>query len=151
MSRPFIPIEERFHDKYIPEPNSGCWLWMGAISNTGYGNLGKGGRGGGAIWAHRLSYEIHKGPIPEGKFVCHKCDVSSCVNPDHLFLGDNSENMRDCYKKKRHTRKNKPKGVIWIERRKKWRAYIVDKKFTHLGYFDTEEEAYEALVRANRE
>ena len=148
MSRPFIPIEERFQDKYIPEPNSGCWLWIGSVGDDGYGNIGEGGRGSPNLKAHRVSYGIHKGPIPEGKDVCHKCDVTICVNPDHLFLGDDSENMKDCHNKNRHSKKNRPRGVIWIECRKKWRVYTSKGKFTHLGYFDTEEEAYEALVRA---
>jgi hypothetical protein len=84
----------RFHAKYIPEPNSGCWLWDGWVNGRGYGRFGKG-------LAHRISWELHRGPIPAGMNICHKCDVPPCVNPDHLFLGTQTDNMRDCARKGR--------------------------------------------------
>jgi len=71
---------ERFEAKFIPEPNSGCWLWFGA-SSDGYGYIGCGGRN---RLAHRVSYEIHRGPIPEGLELDHLCRLHCCVNPDHL-------------------------------------------------------------------
>lgn len=87
-----------FTDKIMPEPNSGCWLWTGAIRGDGYGNFTYQGRNHGA---HRVSWAFHHGPIPEGQNVCHKCDTPLCVNPDHLFLGSRSDNMRDMSKKGR--------------------------------------------------
>ena len=90
-----------FHDSYIPEPNSGCWIWSKCLSSTGYAVLQSGGFRG---YAHRFSYQHLKSKGEDmGKFhVCHKCDVPSCVNPDHLFLGTASDNMRDCMSKGRH-------------------------------------------------
>lgn len=97
-------LQERFDAKYIPEPNSGCWLWFGATQSSGrrkdaYGcmNIGPGKTAG----AHRISWHLHRGEAPAGMHVLHKCDVGLCVNPDHLFLGTHSDNMRDAVQKGR--------------------------------------------------
>lgn len=90
-------------DRAIPEPNSGCWLWLGAMQTSGYGKV-KEPKSRRAIGAHRLSYSLHKGPIPDGMDVCHKCDTKLCVNPDHLFVGTRAENIRDCIAKGRISR-----------------------------------------------
>ena len=71
-------IEERFWERVAK--SEGCWLWTGPDSGNGYGLIGKGGRGGGVKYVHRLSYEIHFGEIPPKMQVCHTCDVRSCVN-----------------------------------------------------------------------
>jgi len=94
-------LQERFDDKWTPEPYSGCWLWTAARSPSGYGRIGIGGRAGNARQAHRISWGLHRGEIPKGKEVCHRCDTPSCVNPDHLFLGSHQENMRDAVQKGR--------------------------------------------------
>jgi hypothetical protein len=88
----------------MPEPNSGCWLWLGAVNATGYGIIGLRGV---SVLAHRASYEAHVGPIPVGQLVCHKCDVRTCINPDHFFLGDNAANRADCAAKGRTARRGK--------------------------------------------
>ncbi len=93
---------DRFHDKTIPEPNSGCWLWLGGVHEFGYGVIGLGRRGEGTRKAHRVAWELYHGSIPSGQCVCHRCDVPSCVNPEHLFLGSLSDNMKDCASKGRN-------------------------------------------------
>lgn len=76
----------------------GCWLWTGYTSTFGYGMMRFMGK---SQNAHRLSWQVHRGPIPDGLSVLHKCDVPACVNPDHLFLGTQSDNMKDCASKGR--------------------------------------------------
>ncbi len=90
---------ERFEKKFSPEPNSGCWLWFGATARMGYGSFCFNGI---TRTASRISWEIYRGPIPDGMHVLHKCDVPACVNPDHLFLGNRHDNMSDCVRKGRH-------------------------------------------------
>jgi hypothetical protein len=90
----------RFERKYIEEPNTGCWLWSACGTKAGYGLFGYEGK---LQLAHRVSYKLHKGFIPEGMVVRHTCDTPSCVNPDHLELGTQGENIRESVRKGRHS------------------------------------------------
>lgn len=91
-------LRERFNSRHIPVPESGCWLWEGAVDRYGYGKIRDNCH---RVQAHRVSWILHNGPIPEGLCVLHKCDVPGCVNPDHLFLGTNKDNTQDALKKGR--------------------------------------------------
>lgn len=100
--RPTKTLEERFFAKV--DKSGDCWLWIGSLNPTGYGHASRGGR---VLGAHRLSYEIAHGPIPQGMSVLHRCDVRNCVNPAHLFLGTQAENVADMMRK---GRKVPPRG-----------------------------------------
>jgi hypothetical protein len=91
---------EWFEEKYTPEPNTGCWIWLQRMDKMGYGVAFFGPNRGGQL-AHRVAYELLVGPIPEGKYLCHKCDTPLCINPQHMFIGDDSSNLRDCVRKER--------------------------------------------------
>lgn len=88
----------RLADVYF-EPNTGCWLWSGRTDRYGYGVTILSGK---STLAHRASYIHHKGSIGDGLYVLHKCDVPSCVNPDHLYEGNHLDNMRDMRVRKRN-------------------------------------------------
>jgi len=78
--------------KYV-EKTSLCWLWSGSLNSNGYGMFFFGYQ---HQRAHRAAYELAVGPIPTGKLVLHKCNIRSCVNPDHLYVGTHSDNGIDC-------------------------------------------------------
>ena len=84
-----------------------CWLWEGMLSWGGYGLLKVSGR---KRRAHRISWELHNGPIPPGLLVLHKCDVRHCVRPDHLFLGTDLDNVVDMHIKGRGKAVAKPRN-----------------------------------------
>lgn len=92
---------ERFRRKTVKgEGENACWIFTGFIDKHGYG-LCRPGFGKLNVRAHRYAWIMKNGPIPHGMFVLHKCDVRACVNPDHLFLGSNRDNVDDMLKKER--------------------------------------------------
>ena len=97
MPQTIKPLEQRFWKKVNKTKN--CWLWIGCISKYGYGKIGANGK---TLLAPRVSWKIHFGQIPKGFCVLHKCDNSRCVNPKHLFLGTQADNIHDMYKKGRN-------------------------------------------------
>lgn len=80
----------RLFDKAIPEPNSGCVLWLGALNKDGYSNFSFRGR---SDLGHRASYILHRGEIPDDREIDHTCRVRCCVNPDHLELVTRAQNL----------------------------------------------------------
>lgn len=82
--------------------DNGCWEFTGYLNNKGYGEIGKGTRAEGLMLAHRASYEVHVGPIPDGMIIMHTCDNPKCFNPEHLQLGTMKDNYDDMVSKKRN-------------------------------------------------
>lgn len=91
-------LAERFWPKVKKRGPEECWEWAAYIDPQGYGRVRCDGE---TRLAHRVSYELHKGPIPDGMFACHHCDNRKCVNPKHLFVGRAIDNVRDMHRKGR--------------------------------------------------
>lgn len=100
MGAPRGSLGQRFWKKVTVGHASECWIWNGAKDLKGYGRINAGGNGR-ALLAHRVSWELENGEIAEGQCALHSCDVPSCVNPRHLFLGTIKDNNRDMWEKNR--------------------------------------------------
>lgn len=97
-----ISLIDRFDEKYQVVTETGCWIWNGSSNRGGYGQFHM---PSGPWLAHRVSWLLSKGWIPDGSHVLHKCDTPACVNPDHLFLGTDKDNVQDMLSKGRENRK----------------------------------------------
>ena len=94
-------LQERFESKLPRNCDlDSCWIWQGSCMDNGYGKLGIDRKTAPAL-AHRVSYELYTGPIPDNMQVCHTCDNPRCVNPSHLYIGSRSNNMNDMHRRKR--------------------------------------------------
>lgn len=91
-------LREHLLKHSIPEPNTGCWLWLRCVQEFGYGRINTGDI---QTYTHRASFLAFRGDIPSGLCVLHSCDVPSCINPDHLRLGTKQENTNDAKRRKR--------------------------------------------------
>jgi hypothetical protein len=99
MAPPRRPLHERIRENVEIDGKTGCWNWSGTTDKCGYGKLFIGQKNN---YAHRVSYQELVGKIPDGAWICHKCDNPSCVNPDHLFLGSAKINALDMVAKGRN-------------------------------------------------
>lgn len=88
------PLIDRLLSKMSPVPECGCWIWLGSLNNKGYGQISLGGRRRGCGLAHRVSYTLLVGDIPEGLTIDHLCRVKSCINPAHMETVPGRENHR---------------------------------------------------------
>lgn len=96
-------LARRFWAKIARGGENDCWEWTACLDNSGYGKIACGSRGA-VDRAHRVSYRLHAGPIPDGALVLHTCDNRKCVNPRHLFLGTIQDNMKDMMTKHRQAK-----------------------------------------------
>jgi hypothetical protein len=128
---------ERFYAK-VSKQSNGCWLWTAALDTGGYGRIKWKDRIDGA---HRMSWELHLGAIPAGMFVCHHCDVKRCVNPYHLFLGTNSDNLQD------YLKKGGKLGIRSAKGEKNYRAKLTEQDVRSIRLRLAGGETYAAVAR----
>ena len=141
-------LGDRFFS-FIEKKSSGCWEWQGAKNPGGYGlfTLGKKFK-----LAHRLSWEFTYGFEPIGLVICHTCDNRACVNPEHLFLGDNKDNAKDKMKKGRHVQRY-GNSKLTIENVKEIRRLWITGEYSHLklaGMFGVKHSCIGRVINSNK-
>jgi hypothetical protein len=104
-------LKDKMNSSIRINKETGCHEWVGGVNQYNYGYIYYRTKN---YAAHRLSYAIHKGNIGPGQFVCHSCDIRSCVNPDHLWIGTSKENQQD------HSNKKRKYSKIWSDAAKHW-------------------------------
>ncbi|HEY5267531.1 MAG TPA: HNH endonuclease signature motif containing protein [Candidatus Saccharimonadales bacterium] len=119
--------QDRFLSNVDKPDKIGCWVWKGSLDKSGYGRMKIQNKG---YAAHRLSYFLYKGIIPDGLWVLHTCDNRPCVNPEHLYVGDVQQNMRDAVERNRMAKGARNGSVTHAEKRYKnwliWRKSVPD-------------------------
>lgn len=167
------PLADRFWEKVDkngsvhPVLGTRCWMWTASLGTAGYGQIGVGGRGVPPGASHRVSWELHFGPIPDGLNVLHKCDVKPCVNPAHFFLGTLLDNNADMKAKGRyigarsrwtHCKRGHPFDGVWgngerycsICHRAKTRAWNIRSRQRDIEAFRAKNRAWYAKRQERR-
>lgn len=142
--RPKLTLSQRFWAKV--RKTQGCWLWDGAISADGYGQIRVGNQ---ARCAHRIAWQLGEGPIPEGMDIDHRCANRRCVRPDHLRVVTRSQNMQHRTTTARNNTSG-VRGVTWDKKNKAWRVRVVLNKRPYCGGRHSTLEAAESAAKALR-
>jgi hypothetical protein len=141
-----VDLNDRFWGKVNKGSDGGCWEWTACKNALGYGRFSVAGK---PKLAHRVSYEISVGHVPDGAELDHICYNPGCVNPGHLRVATHSDNQHNRVRQKNNT--SGFKGIGFISARNKWRARIsVNGKSFYLGYFSAPDLAHEAYCDAAR-
>lgn len=156
--RPRRSLIDRFEDFYVPDPNSGCWLWIGVSNAQGYGHFKIPDQYGEwrTVKAHRAAYQLYRGvEVPSNMQLMHKCDTPCCVNPDHLEIGTRNDNQQDMARKGRGTKSSigLPWGVMQPKRSSKYYVqFRVHGTYYRGGKgFDTPAQAHDFAVAYRQE
>lgn len=135
-----VPLSESFWSK--TQKSAGCWFWTGATNDMGYGQIRRGKK---IIYTHRLSFEMHVGPIPDGMVIDHICRHPSCVNPEHLRAATQKQNMENLSNTSLRSSSGH-RGVVMTSDNK-WRPQVMHEGRNYYGgQFENVEEAIAAVT-----